>query len=524
LSPFRARSMYLAAAVLVTELLRCGPAAAATSPAPAKSATTTTSKPATAASTAKRKPTVAELQRQIEDQRQQMEKAQAQLDAQDRMLQERAANEDSLRRSIEEMRKSITDLQRQLEFFASQVPDSAFRATLEQRLKQVEVEAGKPPELPPDTISKDFPGSFRIPGSDAAIKFGGRVRASFVLTLDPLGTDDRFLTNSIPVSDTAQAGEARRTNFSASTSRLNFEFRTPTGASQIRSFIEGDFASNVANTNAFRLRHAYAQYKGLILGQTWSTFSDPEINPQDLDFEGLSSENVIRQPQARFWWRNKMGARVAVAMETPRVSVDGGIGVNLIPDLVARSIWRDAKGGHLQLSGVVRQIRVQPTAFPGKVESDPGWGLSASGVFIIPQHKLEDRFAFQANGGVGIARYINDLNSLGGSDAAIDTTGNSRPLPAFGWYVDYEHVWANWPDLRDLKLRSCVLWSVVTVDNLDFQPPNAYHTTSRIAANVIFSPTTRIDLGLEYIYGTRENKDGSKAAANQIQLVSIFVF
>src|SRR6185369_3065420 len=96
----------------------------------------------------------------------------------------------------------------------------------------------------------DFPGSIRIPGSDAAVKFGGRVRTAGVLTLDPLGTDDRFLTNSIPVGDVV-SGEDRRTNVSARASRLNVEFRTPIGKQEVRAFFEGDFAGA---GNAFRLR------------------------------------------------------------------------------------------------------------------------------------------------------------------------------------------------------------------------------------------------------------------------------
>ena len=515
--------------VLLALLSVTAPARVNAQSAPPKPATTAAKKPATSAP---RKPTVTDLQKKLDQQRVELEKTQAQLDstqvrldAQERSLKARSTSEDSLLKSIAELRDKTADLQRQLDFYAAQVPDSTYRATLEKRLKEVEAEAGKLPELPPDTITADFPGSIRIPGSDAAIKFGGRVRASFVLTFDPLGTDDRFLTNAIPVADTVEAGEARRTNFSARTSRLNFEFRTKAGEQQVRTFIEGDFAASVGNANAFRLRHAYAQFMGVIVGQTWSTFSDPEIYPQDLDFEGISSENVIRQPQARYWFRNQKGTRVAFAAETPSVSASGGIGVNLVPDLVARAIRHNDKGSHLQLSAVLRQIRVQPENFPGKVDSDIGWGASVSGVIVIPQKGLKDRMAFQANGGYGVARYINDLQSLGGSDAVVNPAdGTSQPLPVFGWYVDYEHEWYQWKEWRAMRLRSCVLWSVVGVDNLDYQPADAYRSTSRIAGNVIFSPTSRIDMGFEYIHGRRENKDGRHASANQVQIVTIFNF
>jgi len=74
------------------------------------------------------------------------------------------------------------------------------------------------PELPQDVVSAgDFPGSIRIPGSDAAVKFGALIRTAFVFTLQPLGSDTSFLTWSIPVG-TVPAGDGARTAFTANTS------------------------------------------------------------------------------------------------------------------------------------------------------------------------------------------------------------------------------------------------------------------------------------------------------------------
>jgi hypothetical protein len=61
-------------------------------------------------------------------------------------------------------------------------------------------------------------------------------------------------------------------------------------------------------------------------------------------------------------------------------------------------------------------------------------------------------------------------------------------------------------------------------DNLDFQLPEAYRKTSRYSVNLVISPTPRIDTGIEYIYGTRENFDGLSASADQVQFVGIFRF
>jgi len=471
---------------------------------------------------------IGEQKKRIDAQRAEIEAQRAEIERQRSAITEQVAHADSqavaiaaLQENVQKLEASLALMTRRLENLEAQSGNAVPDTLIEARLKRIEAATKRAPELPPGVVSAgDFPGSIRVPGTDAAIKFGGRVRTSVVLSLDPLGTDDRFLTNSIPVGVPDTSGEDKRINISARASRLNVEFRTPIGAQEVRAFFEGDFAGI---SNAFRLRHSYAQFLGFIVGQTWSTFSDPEADVEDLDFEGISSENVIRQPLIRYAWRVDPRTRAAVAVETPAVSITGGSGVNLIPDVVGRVFRETEKGGHVQLAGVVRQVRGE--AVPGDVRADWGWGLSGSGVFPFQFKKLQDRVIFQVNGGAGIARYINDLNSLGGQDAVFDsTTGDLHALPAFGWYVAYEHSWKEWKAAETMNLRSTLLWSFVAVDNFDFQPQDAYHRTHRFAANLVFSPADRVDVGLEVIRGTRENKDGQEASATQLQLVTLIRF
>ena len=484
--------------------------------------------------TSKAKPASPTLSQRVAGQKKQIDAQQKTIDAQRALIDTLQAATDSQAVRLEaqqarlaELEAQLADMKKRLEIIESQASLPAWEDSLAKRLERIEAATQRTPELPPDIVSAgDFPGSIRIPGTDAAIKFGGRIRTAAVLTLDPLGTSDRFLTNSIPVGQTI-TGEAKRTSISARASRLNIEFRTPGGAEELRAFFEGDFAGSIETTtrtvDAFRLRHAYAQYRGVIAGQTWSTFSDPWIELEDLDFEGVSSENVIRQPQIRYWWNRGENTRLAVAAETPAVSITGGTGVNLFPDVIARAFLGRSQGGHLQVAGVVRQIRGQTVS--GVVRSEWGAGASVSGVRQVPLRQLTDRIMFQVNGGYGIARYINDLNSLGGQDAVFDTTTNElRALPVLGWYVGYEHHWKEWKRAETMNLRSTALWSIVLVDNLDIQPLDAYWKTNRFAFNLVFSPTPRADLGVEYIYGIRHNKDRQHANANQFQVVAVFRF
>ena len=482
------------------------------------------------------RPTVAELTRLLAEQKQIIEQQQALIAEQQARLAEQEAKLEAQDAAIAEQQARLAALEeqlaamnRRLDEIQQELPAATEQQALEERLKRIEAEAQKVPELPPDVVSAgDFPGSIRIPKTDAAVKFGGRIRFAAVFTLDPLGSEDRFLTNSIPVEATdAAAGKGRRTTFTANTSRFNFEMRTPTGVGQVRTFIEGDFfGSNVSDSRVnFRLRHAYAQFHGFIIGQTWSTFSDPAANHQDLDFEGINGENVIRQALVRYYHYFRPNLSLAGAAETPEVSITGGQGVNVVPDIVGRMIWNFKEIGHLQVAVVGRQIRGEPDPPLTGSERATAGGASLSGVVPFRYFDLTDRFIFQLNAGTGIARYINDLSSLGGQDAAFNpVTGELKPIPAVGWYLDYEHQWNGWQKTRAIKLRSSLIWSFVTVHNLDFQLPSAYHKTNRYSLNIVFSPLERIDLGIEYIYGTRENNDGHKAGATQVQIVGIFRF
>ena len=175
-------------------------------------------------------------------------------------------------------------------------------------------------ELPPDQIAaSEFPGAFAIPNSDAALKFGGLVRVNWVSTLNALEVDDRFITSAIPVEGTEGAAKGSRVNVIAKPSRFSFDLRTPTGVGHMRAFIEADFAGS---NNTLRLRHAYGQWRRAIFGQTWSTFADPEAEPDGIDFEGLNAIVLFRQAQVRWSFAPAERLRLAFALEDPQPGPD----------------------------------------------------------------------------------------------------------------------------------------------------------------------------------------------------------
>ena len=175
-------------------------------------------------------------------------------------------------------------------------------------------------------------------------------------------------------------------------------------------------------------------------------------------------------------------------------------------------------GGHLQLSGVVRQLRGEPVDRVNEIVAAGGYGINLSGRLPVRFWSERDQLLFQHNSGKGLGRYISDLGSFGGQDGVYHSTAQTlRPLAVFSGYVGYEHWWSE-------RLRSSASFGIVDVNNLDIQTDDALHLTRRYTINVMWSPIPRLDLVTEFLWGLRRNKDGGQGSAAQTQIGSTFRF
>lgn len=375
----------------------------------------------------------------------------------------------------------------------------------------------------------EFPGSFPIPGTNMSAKIGGNVRLGLVANLDPLGSDDRFIVGSIPVGEPEPGTFTEGFTISAKRSRMNLDMRMDSSVGQFRAFLEGDFAAEADNQDTYRLRHAFGQYKNWIMGQTWSTFMDTRALPEELDFEGLNAQLIDRQPVLRWAKEFDSNRVVAMSLEDPTAEITGGEGKGKFADLAAR-VSKQREWGHLQAAVLLRNIAGAPDNNPEANKSTFGWGLSLSGGNRFKRWSQLDNFKFQLNIGQGIGRYINDLDSVGGQDAVFDPEGNLKALPALGAFFAYQHFWkrdpTTWISQKGLlkDLRSTLVLGFTQVDNFDFQPDDAYRRTKRVSLNLLWSPISSIDIGIEYLWGERMNKNGERGNANQFQLVGTFFF
>jgi hypothetical protein len=362
--------------------------------------------------------------------------------------------------------------------------------------------------------------------------------------------------------------------------RLNVETRTPTAWGESRTFIEFDFAgtSAFANTSSAvtgngvthvsdnlvpRLRYAYGTLGGFLAGQANSNFSDPDANPETLDFGGPAGQaGLVRVPQVRYTIAGPWGSAWSISAETPETDIvtpagllnsdaastalATGAGQAIIPvgfagaggsltnstkasspDITFASYWSQP-WGHVDFRGVVRPtLSITDGAFLSRTFVGYGGGISGD---VKPGwfDWNKDDFQFQFSVGNGIGRYINDgansalstnfttttlcaaptpAGSCGGTALTAANRGLAasnilvRPNPEFGWNVGYQHWW-----LPNLRSNVSYGWEYIGLaSNIlgpteDFQA-NKYLQNAHV--NLIWSPVAFVDTGVEFTWGRR---------------------
>jgi hypothetical protein len=382
-----------------------------------------------------------------------------------------------------------------------------------------------------------FPGSFLVPGgTNTAFRLRGFVRLMALGDFEPIGVPDAFVTNSIPVPQ--ESGQ--NFNMSARMSRVAIESWTPTDFCDwnVHTLVEGDFFNGAGQAaggggNPFRLRHAFFDFGYFRFGQQNSVFMDGTNWPSLVDFQGPNSWANQRQPSARVTlpFPDYDGLYWAASMERPFSDITtNGLGTNVqeVPDF-ATHLRYETDVGHLQFGGLARTIGYEPTG--GEVTQRLGVGVNGNIVFhpwaIVmgtdPVHEEDpsgltrSRILLQYNWGPGLGRYINDLAGQGLDGQVDPITGEFDLVTATGWNASYEH-WYNASWLSNFTFAN------VQVDDNGGQPATTYESATYVAGSLWWIPIPRLSLGIEYLFGQRENIGDVKADAQRLNAMFQYNF
>ncbi len=370
------------------------------------------------------------------------------------------------------------------------------------------------PRINNEPLDPRFPGYFRLFGTNTLLRIGGYAKTDFIYDIRPAGNVDSFIPATIPIPAPATFTNS---TISVRATRLNLDFLVPTkSGDSYRFFLEFDMFGTNATTP--RLRHAYGQAKNFLVGQTFSNFMDPDAGPDQIDEQGPNAQVSARNPQFRYSLLVAERTTFSISAEKPTSDV-----AFTTPEFNAQpnspspdgtlKLRREMERGHVQLSALFRSV----AAFlpDGRHEAVFGWGFNFAGAERLWR---KDTVVYQVAYGNGIERYINDTSGLG-IDAAVSSLQNPhiQALPVVATYGSLQHFWSS-------RVRSSIMYSFVQVQNTEAQPGATYHQGNYTAGNLIWNPFGSLTVGGEFLYGWRDNKDGSTGNAPRIQFSAKYNF
>ncbi len=348
--------------------------------------------------------------------------------------------------------------------------------------------------------------------STMALGIGGYVKGTVSVDFKGIADSKDFVTNTIPTpGNPAQNGQYQ---MDASTSRI---FLSLVGNNRFMGdftvYLESDFRGGSAGNAFMQLRQAYIDMRDVKAGLAWSTFTDVAAGPPTIDNQGpcgiASERNVILQyhPHIGKHWS------MAVAVESPdlSVTVSPQYTQNItqrMPDIpmYVQYSWGDA-GSHVRASGIVRGLSYR-NLVEAKNKMKIGWGVQLSGVANI-----SDRLILYYDGvyGRGISEYINDLGGGGYDLIPMNVAGKMTAPQAWGAMGGVQ------VNITSQLFASATYSQCRLYDGSDgVLSPGTYRYAQYVVGNLFYNITKDCQIGVEYLYGRRVDRDNIAGSACRI--------
>lgn len=354
------------------------------------------------------------------------------------------------------------------------------------------------------------------------IKFYGFITLDGTYDFQNLGKNDVFKPGDIPVhpqsSGPAFFLSAKQTRFGALLTK-----ETPIGS--IKGQLEMDFHNTADQSNGLlRIRHAFVQWKGLTVGQTWSTFYDIESRPQTVDYQGPAGSTFSRAPLIRYDFIGKNHIW-SIGLEDPveEITTKGNVQVRkqTVPEMIAayKIYWNNHKS-FLRVGVLGRQLKYQTAdSIQGSVHASSlyGWGAMTLGKLNLPGGRGEDNIKFELVAGSGIAHYLVGTTGYGFDAAENQETQKTDDINVEGGFVSYQHYWSE-------KFNSTAIAGAYRLDDKALLTGNNIHSAVYATANLFYVPVKPMAFGLEYQYGERKNNNDQHGTASRIQGTLIYNF
>jgi hypothetical protein len=333
-----------------------------------------------------------------------------------------------------------------------------------------------------------------------SFKFYGLVEGHAIHDFGQSGPSDIFTDLAFQPLDNSGSPKGRN-RYTGETSRLGLDLSRPVNGKPLAAKLEIDFYGySQEKRNKPRLRQAYAEYGGWLVGKTWSTFMDLDDLPETVDFNGPIGAPFSRRVMLRYGWGDAdKGYKWTVALEQPKDQFGGGSGGEKLPIFVARVDKTLPNGAY--------NFRVMSHEKRSSTGSKRGYGFGVGG-----RYKLSDKDTLMAQ----YTRVDGDIDMLYGSNgyAINPTTGALSFDKNQGMVLGYARAFSD-------QLRSNVALgfnrgqNAQAIDN---------RSLNQLFMNLIYTPVKGVDLGLELIYGKRKNFTNDVGTMRRMDLMARYSF
>lgn len=392
-------------------------------------------------------------------------------------------------KELEDMRQELRRLRDEVNTMKQQKAQSDPGA-ISERVDQVEIKQKAA------VVAGDIPGSFRLPGSETSVRVYGFAEAHLLHDLKGTAPSDDFTNLMEQPLNGSNAGFTKNgTKLTAQTSRFGFESATPTSAGSFTTKLEADFYAYCGaecNRNRLRIRHAYGEYNGWLIGQTWSTFMDVDNLPETVDFNGPVGSPFSRRTMIRYTYNDPQMAKVTFALEDPESGAR-------MPNLVGR-VDKTFDWGNVGFRVLSHEKRVG-------TESKRGYGVGFGGGY-----KLTGSDLLMGQ----VARVTGDYDMMYGSPG-YDTNDDGGLV-----FDKSDGIVLGWARTFSEKLRSNVV-----LGHVRSRGDESVFTNRRLTqlhVGFIYSPIKNVELGADYVHGRRTTFDGDRGDLSRIDLMGRYSF
>ncbi len=324
-----------------------------------------------------------------------------------------------------------------------------------------------------------------------------------------------FITSSIPL-EVSKAETARLTaDLRESNIALDGNFKF--GREIVHSYIEVAIASN----GDLDLHLAYIDAWNFHIGRDWTTFSNLNAIPNQVDFEGSNALTLPINDQIRYSrqlnkkWTIDLALEIHAADFTPIVTTDPKY--QSVPDFVAK-ITKTGQWGEVSLAGVARLITY--LSAPEDTKNIFGGGTMIAGVinlFPTAHNTQKDNLMFSGVVGSGIQYYIDDLSGLGLDAAPLHSPNSIDALSSIGGYMAYQHYWSK-------NTSSTAVAGYLDLEENKYLPVQTFKNSQYFAVNFMATPFSNFSFGIEFMHGKLKAQNNKNASANRIQTMVSYSF